>query len=381
MNAVKEYVLNKGSSPWVNGIAAVLSVLAGALASFFTSSIRLSLALPADPNVGNIFRWSNWHLTVEATVFWALVFSAAGLFALTKYSDTKTDNEHKDYLSKKLRGLESMPPDAFLAKLEAELAFGREIVGVATASAKTTGGRLPATQIDVEIRKILEAFARIAGAYDDKVDGNYRAYLMGFTRDRPEAKLRNAIDLPNLPLDAQMGFLETFESLCVVLKPEGQRAPVFPGKVDFALPVYGRSAAVEDGNLLPGAPKAYKSGRVYECPSVDALKDRLDALVTDRNQAVALRRFFDDGQGRPVRSFVSLAVPMNKWASRPLELEGVETYGVLTIEASHENIFKSAESFFRPVVQPLLYMLSDLIALRDTSIAVGIDGQHLTVGE
>lgn len=363
LNALKQFIVRKGSSPWVNGFAAVLSVLAGALASFFTSSIRLSLALPSDPNVGNTFSWSNWHFTVEAVVFWALVLGAAGLFALTKYSDTRSDNEHRDFLNKKLHGLESMPPDAFLGKLEAEITACREIVGLVTLSARSGGG-VTRDEIDAKIHRLLESFAKIASAYDDQVNGNYRAYLMIYTRHAPDAKLRRAIDLPNLNKDAQMGYLESFRSLCAVLRPESQREDLFDNNVDFALPLYGLTREVQDKNLLPGAPKAFRSERVYECPSVRHLKDSLGAVVGDDNQAIALKAFFESGLGKHVQSFVSLAVPLDKWTPRPIELEGINICGVVSIEASHENIFKSAEVFFRPVVQPLLHMLSDLVSLR-----------------
>ncbi|UTV59573.1 hypothetical protein [Burkholderia arboris] len=354
-----------GSSPYVNGVAAVFSVLAGALASFFTNSIRTSLALPADPNDGNAIALAHLHWTGEAVVFWFLVILAALLFAWSKFSDGEADNKHKEFLSEKLHGLESMPPDAFLKKLEAEYIVGRAAVAQATALSNTLGGMLNPSQVDSHIQSILRAFANVASAYDGSISSSYRVYLMRFSRNSwPEEKLKRAVDFKNLAKQAQFGVLETFLSLQIIFDVDAKIKSTFEPVEDYALPVYEKVAPAEDKNVLPGAPRAFVSRRIFECESTAKMVRRLRDVVGDKNQAEAMREFYKNGVGRSVKSFISLAVPINKWVSQTVDWQGSEICAVLMIEADHENLLKSAEGFFCPVVQPLLYMLSDLLAMR-----------------
>ncbi|WP_446903734.1 hypothetical protein [Burkholderia sp. YIM B11467] len=374
----KKRLVVMGSSPYVNGVAAVFSVLAGALASFFTNSIRSSLALPADPNDGNVIALAHLHWTGEAIVFWFLVALAALLFAWSKFSDSEVDNGHKEFLSEKLHGLESMPPDAFLKKLEAEYIVGRAAVAQARASANALGGMLIPTQADFHIQAILRAFASVASAYDGNVSSSYRVYLMCFSRQSwPEEKLKRAVNVKNLAPQAQFGVLETFPSLQIIYNENSKIKSAFDLVEEYALPVYEKTTPAEDKNVLPGAPRAFISKRIFECNSKDRLVKNLKNILDDRSQAEAMKNFYVNGPARSVKSFISLAVPKNEWVPQTVDWQGSEICAVLMIEADHEDLLKNAEGFFCPVVQPLLYMLSDLLAMR--SVPAGVLNENGSV--
>jgi hypothetical protein len=367
--ALKKWLVPIGNSPVITGVAAVLSVLAGALASFFTNSIRTSLALPADPSRGNTIATTNFHWTGEATIFWLLVALTVILFGLSKFSDSEVDNAHKRTLNDRLHGLESMPPEAFLKILEREYTTAREAVAQATATYGQSGGTLPPSQIDQNIQTVLKAFATLAKAYDGHVDSTYRVYVLRLTRkDWPVEKLKRAVDLDNLPRQAQFGCLEAFAPLCFPTAASPVDRTELGPLTEFAVPVYDLDKSKHEKDFLPGAPRALLSERIYECESVPQLMSRLKAELHDEHQAVKLEQFFETGPGRSVMSFIALAIPTNKWAPQiSLHWQGSQFCGALVVETDHEHLLRNANGFFYPVVRPLLFMLADLLAMRKDS--------------
>jgi hypothetical protein len=346
----------------VNGIAAVISVLAGSLASFFTGSIRASLALPKDPSNGSTFATSNFELTGEAIAFWLLILLAACLFAWSKYSDSATDNEHKGFVSKALQGLESMPPSAFLQQLADEYRSAHEEVIRLQASFMPYRGNVTEEAIDEAIRKVLTAVAKVVQAYDGHVHRDYRLSLLLFSRNGwDKEKLQRAVDVDTLTQGAQIGSIESSSSLSIVYKVEKDN-PSFPNNREFAFPVHKERSKDDRINVLPGPPRAFISKGMYECNSVEKLLAD-DVEFADRNHLNKIREFFTTGPGSGTKSFVSLAVPNNQWNST-VSMAGSDVAAIVHIEANDINVVKSASGFFWPVAQPFLLMISDLLALR-----------------
>ncbi|WP_186015287.1 hypothetical protein [Burkholderia gladioli] len=363
---LRSWFVGIGNSPLLNGVAAVLSVLAGALASFFTNSIRTSLALPADPSKGNSIQIENFHWSFEATIFWILVASAAGLFGLNKFADSDIDNKHKDDLNKKLHGLESMPPDAFLEKLEAGFSNARGVYAAARASFASAPKQLMSpAQIDPYICKILAILEQLARAYDGNIDASYRVYLMRFTGQRvAEVKLKRAVYVPMLPADeSRHGYLEAFTSLSVTGGHTEVSTHGLGQLEEFAVPVLRRDKSNNKRDFLPGGARAMFVGRIYECHSVPQLLAEIVEEVSDHQQD-ATRRFYREGPGKGVKSFISLSIPNNKWEPQSIHWQGSDVCGVVTIEADREDLLKNAAGFFCPVVQPLLYTIAAMLASR-----------------
>ncbi|MGN4071771.1 hypothetical protein ACS0X5_15965 [Burkholderia gladioli] len=363
---LRSWFVGIGNSPMFTGVAAVLSVLAGALASFFTNSIRTSLALPADPTKGNSIQLANFHWSFEATIFWLLVASAAGLFGLNKFADSDIDNKHKNDINKKLHGLESMPPDAFLEKLEAGFNDAREADTAARAQlASAPGQRMSPVQMDYYICKILGILEQLARAYDGNIDASYRVYLMRFTGQRvASSKLARAVDVAMLPArESHHGYLETFASLSVTGGHAEVSAEGLGPLVEFAVPVLRSDKSDNKRDFLPGGARAMFMGRIYECNSVPRLLAAIAEEVSDHQQD-ATRRFYKEGPGKGVKSFISLSIPNSSWAPQSIHWQGSDVCGVVTIEADREGLLKNAVGFFCPVVQPFLYMLADMLASR-----------------
>lgn len=355
------YLVRWGSAPIINGIAAVFSVLAGALASFFTGSIRQSLGLPAAPEKGTGFAVANWEISFEACVFWMLVFLAAALFAWTKYADSAVDNEHKTYVGKALQGLESMPPSAFLDTLANEYVSTHKQLAKLRGLAQTSG--VNDSDIESAICFVLRSLAKTIEAYDGHLGRSYRISLLLFVRSEWHVeKLNRVVDVEMLNRDQQLGVLESYSSMSIT-HPTNSTIQPLNVKSEFAYPIHKVREKNDAKNLLPGPPIAFNSAFMFECHTVDPDLSNLKPGFVDDNQRQAFSQFFTTGAGTNVKSFVSMAVPANNW-NMSLDIAGSESAGVLHIEASEINVMKSASGFFWPVAQPYLLLLSDLLALR-----------------
>jgi hypothetical protein len=85
----------------------------------------------------------------------------------------------------------------------------------------------------------------------------------------------------------------------------------------------------------------------------------------DSNHIRVMSEFYRSGPGKNVKSFVSIAVPSNKW-DMTLDTTSASSSGVVHIEASDINVMKSASGFFWPVAQPYLLLISDMLAIRSS---------------
>lgn len=363
----KNGFVHLGSHPVINGVAAVISVLAGSLASFFTGSIRASLALPADPNNGSAFAATNFQFSAEATAFWLLIVFAAFLFAWSKYSDSATDNEHKGYVSRALHGLETMPPDAFLQALAKEYVIAHS--EVARVQAASSPARVPLTeaQVNQSVIKVLLSIARVVQAYDGHVDRQYRLSLLLFSREWNVEKLERTVHVATLTENAQLGILENYTALTMTHIVGKKAQSSFENMLEYAFPIHRQSGKNDATNVLPGPPKAFLSKQLFECESVALLLEDTESFA-DRNQLKRMQEFFDVGPGSGVRSFVSFAVPTNDWNST-VSAAGSEIAGIVHIEADGVDVMKGASGFFWPVAQPFLLIISDLLAIRSQVVS------------
>ncbi|OEZ49277.1 hypothetical protein JAB1_24670 [Janthinobacterium sp. MP5059B] len=354
-----------GAAPVLNGIAAVFSVLAGALASFFTGSIRASLALPASADQGTNFSISNWHISGEAFVFWSLVILAAVLFAWSKYSDSAVDNEHKVYVGKALQGLESMPPSAFLLALAKEYVISHAEVAQLRALTRQTMTTIVLDDVDKAIRNVLTSLARTVESYDGHRNRSYRISLLLFVRaDWNKEKLKRLVDIRFILESEQQGVLESLSSLSITYPVNSTLAPLTT-TTEFAYPVHQPRREGDDKNLLPGPPRAFHRNGMFECHSLDPQLSQLSEHIADSNHNEVMREFYTKGPGVNVKSFVSIAVPSNKW-DMTLDTANLDSAGVVHIEASELNVVKSASGFFWPVAQPYLLLISDMLAIRSS---------------
>lgn len=361
----RKRIVRWGSAPILNGIAAVFSVLAGALASFFTGSIRASIGLPPSPEQGTNFALCNWNISGESVVFWTLVLLAAILFAWSKYSDSATDNEHKIYVGKALHGLESMPPSAFLLALAKEYIESHTQLAELRALTRQSMTSIGVDVVDAKIREVLTSLARTVESYDGHRDRSYRISLLLFRRKHWDSlKLKQIVDIRFLTESAQLGILESYSSLSIVY-PELSKLELMSSTNEFAYPVYLPRDTTDAKNLLPGPPRAFHENGMFECHFIDSQITFLEKYFEDTNHMEAMRNFYETGSGRDVKSFVSIAIPANKW-EMTVETADLKSAAVVHIEASEIDVMKTASGFFWPVAQPYLLLLSDMLVIRSS---------------
>jgi hypothetical protein len=360
----KSRIIVWGAAPVLNGIAAVFSVLAGALASFFTGSIRASIALPGSADHGTKFAMENWHVTGEAVVFWSLVILAAVLFAWSKYSDSAVDNQHKAYVGKALQGLESMPPSAFLLGLAKEYVQSHAELAQLRALTRRTMTTIGLDVVDKAIRNVLASLARTVESYDGHRNRSYRISLLLFRTEWDKEKLKKLVDIQFVTESGQQGVLESFSSLSINY-PANSALDTLTGATEFAYPVHQPRGQRDEKNLLPGPPRAFHRNEMFECHYLDANLSQLSEYFADSNHIEVMRAFYASGPGKNVKSFVSIAVPANKW-DMTVDTANLDSAGVVHIEASEANVMKSASGFFWPVAQPYLLLISDMLAIRSS---------------
>jgi hypothetical protein len=351
----------------MNGIAAVFSVLAGALASFFTGSIRASIGLPPAAETGNQFASGNWDVSGEAVVFWSLVLMAAVLFAWSKYADSAVDNEHKKFIGNALHGLESMPPGAFLSGLADEYVLSHGELAQLRALTRPGMTTVSLAIVDKAIRNVLSSLARTVESYDGHVNRSYRVSLLLFVRTSwDKEKLGKLVDVEVINRDAQQGVLECYSSLSIT-HPAISKLHALTATTEFAYPVHKPRADGDDKNLLPGPPWAFHLNKMFECHTLDPALSHMAPYFADSNHLRVMSEFYRVGSGENVKSFVSIAVPSNKW-DMTLDTANADSAGVVHIEASDINVMKSASGFFWPVAQPYLLLISDMLAIRSSLI-------------
>lgn len=359
---LKKHLISWGTAPIVNGVAAVFSVLAGALASFFTGSIRASLGLPVNGN-GAGFSTDHFQISGEALTFWSLVLFAALLFAWSKYADSAVDNEHKVFVGNALQGLESMPPSAFLLRLAEEYVESHAELSKLRALNRPNMKSLTIANVDRSIQTVLTSLAHIIEAYDGHLNRTYRISLLLFIRKSwNEEKLSKIVNIATLNQSAQQGLLESFSTLSIIY-PQLSTLEPLSAENEFAYPIHRPHGEGDDRNVLPGPPRAFHLQKMFECHAVDSDLSQLTNFFADTNHTLAMKDFYKNGPGKNVKSFVSIPVPSNKW-DMTLDTTNSAMSGVIHIEASEINVMKSASGFFWPVAQPYLLIISDMLAIR-----------------
>ncbi|MFZ6780424.1 hypothetical protein ACO0LD_26640 [Undibacterium sp. Ji83W] len=362
---IKSQFIKFGTHPFINGVAAVMSVLAGALASFFTSSIRSSLALPGDPTHGNTFAYANLNLTAEALAFWFLVLFAALLFAWSKYADSTTDNEHRNYLNIALKDIVSMPPDAFLQKLGEQYKKSHDEVTRVQAMALAQNGPIYLDEIDKSIRLILTSIAQLANNFDGKANSEYRVYLLLFSVNWNIDKFADVFNIVHLHKDDFIGHLESNPGHCITFSDGNQETIISKQFKDYALPVpYPEHAP---SNMLDGAVRAFVDSW-YRAESINKFIDHAIPKYANQNHIENIKNFYkNSAMIKGVQSFVSLAIPKNIWSPSLLALAGQSAVGVVMIESNIPGTLNETKNFFLPVALPFLHMLSDLISIRSNA--------------
>ena len=357
MNKKKPPILYRiASRPLFSAVASVVAILAGALASFFTDSIRMSLGLPPSPTSGDGFAYSNFHVTLEAKVFWSLVLLAIVMFALSKAADARGARSNHSEIADMLNRAQSLPSDDFLKHYQ-------EIFEGATKYASIPILNDDAAIRDVEsaIRVLLGAIVKLALVYDevDEAETTYSANVMVLEKKWELDALAVVCDVDHLVEASHIGVLSTFSELSTSSTALDEPDASLP---NFSLPVHKK----EEGrrgrtNILPGAPEAYAGHTFCRYDSREILFVALDEKMADHNQAEAIKRYFTSGGGEAIRSFVCIPIPAVSMVGA--DAAGRACLGVLNVHANRVGLLAYAGERFVPIVMPLVYQVSLLLGL------------------
>lgn len=357
-----------GAKPIVGGIAAVVSILAGSLASFFTASIRASIGLPKDPADGNSISFNSMDWTGEAGLFWGLILVAIFLFTWSKFSDGTMTKENHDDLATLLDDLRTLPPPSCLQTFQSAIHLSHRPTLMALMMEAGNDGFSEAdrkNRVEETIRLILGNIIKLASEFKS-TKANLGANIMLFSKeDWDETKLGKILDVGHLPRGAHIGTLVIDPSLSTASGALGQPDAGLPA---LALPVHKPEPKTTTAltNILPGAPETFLTGCFYSCPSHAHMFRHLDARYADKNQAEALKKYFNSPAGKTVQSFVCIPIMRSNIIDSDCELSAEEKFlGVLNIHSSEPDFLPRGAELFWPLVSPLMSFLTFLIEARN----------------
>ena len=347
--------------PATGGAAAVLTVMAGAFASFFQREIETNL-VP--------WPWTNAALiSWKATTFWFSVFAVGFLLGGSQWAQSRQNRRGRAELDSAIRRIESLPPENFLAEYQALLR--RASNSVLLGATQSDG----INSTDKAIRNVLHAIIGVARAYDTAPQtAIYAANVMLYRPERPvEAEKTVALVDHVVGNPEYDGLLELVQSLSTSeretdLGPDRNVSALIVPVPKKISPVRGKNM-VELHPVLPGAAWAFVH---REFAGFDTI-EKLDRWLEERCSAAAenkerIRAYFrQGGEGAYIRSFASmpiLALGPAGDSERPL--------GVLNLHSEQPGLAaERGGDRLSPLMEPFRMMLSILLTARRAYFPAG----------
>lgn len=338
-------------TPFVGGASAVLTVMAGAFASFFPTDIQT--------------HWFPWPLASSATISWkATVFwlSVGGVGLLlwgTQWAQGRLARRGRQELEGAIRRIESLPPENFLAEYQELLrrASSSALVGVSPG--------VGLESLDKAIRNVLNATIGVVRAYDVASPAAiYAANIMLYRKDRAqEAK-------------APVGFVEKVEGhpdydglleLVKALSTSEREADCGPDRLvpELVVPVPRDIKPVRGKDLadlhpvLPGAAWSFVHREYAGFVTISELNHWLEVRCSASEQdKERVRNYFrKDGPGAHIGSLASMPLLALGDEAKPL--------GVLNLHSEAPGLAaERGGDRLSPVLEPFRMMLSILLTAR-----------------
>ena len=340
--------------PFIGGFAAVLTVMAGAFASFFQRDIET-----------HIIPWplADWSLiSWKATAFWASVFAVGFLLGGTQWAQSRQARRSRLELDGAIRRIESLPPENFLAEYQELLRRAASSVMVGL------DPELGLETTDKAIRNVLNAVIGVVRAYDSAPpSAAYAANVMLYRKDRSQ-EARNPVGFvtqaeghPDYD-----GLLELIRALSTSDAEPGfgpdQRVPelIVPVPRNIA-PVRGKEM-VELHPVLPGAAWAFVHREFAGFDTIEKLDQWLDRRCSARAEdKEKIRAYFrEGGAGAHIQSFASMPLLALGQAG-----EGARPLGVLNLHSEQPGMAaERGGDRLSPLMEPFRMMLSILLTAR-----------------
>lgn len=358
-------VLGIAYRPWFSALTAVFGAFAGFMAAIYADEIRGAFPFPFP---WHTLRW-NGPIVWAAVVTWIALAAFGLMFGLNSWALTKsTDIQLGELKANTLRLqdlIQTLPPESFLSGYPRSLSAFYEVA--------TKGASPGAAPSDVRdgILAVLSSLTFMVQLFEGhSEEREYCANIMLYrnfqglsdTDIAAYEKIARFSEQEGTGAGAWSGVLELVPSLAVFLK--GSNSSADRARLpSFVLEVPKPRYRADGGKLavLPGAPEAFCQG-VYtvventlemgaECRTRRALRYSV---------AYALDRYFRYGDGRDIRSFLSIPIfPVQaSAASEPAS----EPIGVVNIHKASEVIInRAAFELFVPLTAPHMLVLSRLL--------------------
>ncbi|MBE2187240.1 MAG: hypothetical protein IAE99_10760 [Rhodothermales bacterium] len=356
------------STPLYATIQVVLAAFVGLLGSVYSSELKTSWPL----------WWGTGGEMAPRVVwlFWAMLVGTGLLFWKAKWLDVREQKAVRE-LSRDLAAqqkemaalLTTMPPPQFLEhfKLLYEKAAQAAMLALDDPAPKPDDLRKA-------IRQVLYHYAQTAEAYDGEAGRQghtYHANLMRFApipKD-PQARsdLRKRLSFNGgQDLSELKGSLEGIRSLSISTQQESAADETL---AELWLPVpkvARREDLAKPWQVLPGAPRAYcpEDGYHDACLSIESMLQWCDDETELRPEAVRqLKRYFEEGEGKAIRSFVSARLPSPLSEASAEAQESAPAWGVVNLHRSTQGMLKDsleAVAMFASVSFPFYVLLARL---------------------
>lgn len=368
------------------GVTTLVIVLTGAAASLFTEGIRKtsSVVPAADSSSGSV-------------IFWLLlVVAVLLLYANQKGLFRKSDGAHHELatalarLDSAVKRLNTLPSENFLPSYKDQYAEALAATALVLLEPQVT-----VDNVESAIRAVLAALVDTAKDYDNAESGTaYAANVMLFRRKEHATSVNGIVDLVPIVHDSPdyIGVLELIPELSVSSASSGARDP-HTGPISVPIPAdpsdyFDHTTKVNRSAVMPGAPTSYVTGSFDAFASIATFLSRLEDTSIDRKQVEVIRKYFLEGKGRHIRSFVSLPIlplglPVNGerkveepgteevlLRSIPVDRGAPEPLGVLNLQSQNPGLLAdNGEQLFAPLMSTFAALIAILIVQRQDLLA------------
>ena len=351
------------SHPFFGGLTAFVTIMAGALASFFTDDIRNNLTP---------FVFSD-SVSLKASAFWACVIMAGVFLGGGQWAQNRRASRTTRELGVMINRLQTLPADGYLPSYQSCYR-----VAASNAFAIIYSTNPTVAQIEATIRTVLGAILETARDFDRNAGVDYYANIMLWRPNGLGLEAKSPLHLvtfvkndPNVA-----GLLELIPELSTSTAngttPTGNVTPYDRDQNISAitLPIPNDPAPVRDSKfllrypILPGAPWAFIGKMFASYENISQLFQWLDnSSSTDLHTIAKIKNYFISGDGKHIRSFGSMPILLpteDALTSEDLPL------GVLNLHSTKEDLLQdNGQTLFAPLLEPFLILLSILLLKRE----------------
>lgn len=367
MSSCSRYDLLKAKVEWIaslpffGGATAVLMIMAGALASFFTEEIKTNLT-PF---------WSSSSVSIKATTFWFCIFSAGFFLGLGEWAQNRKVTRTANSLENMVKRLNTLPADGYLPSYQSCYRVAAAITYSVTYHPNPT-----ILQVEEAIRNVIGAILETARDFDQGGDSSYCGNIMLWRENGDSIEAASPIHIVNyVKGDPQVsGLLELIPELStttegnerydkdlsiksIILQIPSDASPVHDKEMNLRYP------------LLPGAPLAFINKVFVSYESISKLHEWIDTKCGLEARAISkIKSYFSHGDGKSIRSFCSIPILL---PTKDANTGTANPIGILNLHSAEEGILQdNGQTLFAPLLEPFLMLLSLLLLKRkDISIA------------